>query len=60
MPLHIICELEAGKGISPTCKAPQPKPIDPDMLALAPKEDAPNDDKVEDGGLSGRCLDGNA
>ena len=48
MPLHIICKLEAGKGISPTHKAPQPEPMDPDMPALTLEEDAPNDDEVED------------
>ena len=48
MPSRIIRELEAGKGISPTCKAPQPEPADPDMPALTPEEDAPNDDEVED------------
>ena len=48
MPSCIIRELEAGKGIGPTCKAPQPKPTDPDMPALTLKKDAPDDDKVED------------
>ena len=48
MPLHIICELEAGKGIGPMRKAPQPEPTDPDMPALTLEEDAPDDNKVED------------
>ena len=48
MPSRIIRELEAGKGIGLTCKAPQPEPADPDMPALTLEEDAPNDDEVED------------
>ena len=48
-PSHTICKIKAGKGIDPTtCKAPQPKPADPDMPGLTPVGDEPDEDEVKD------------